>query len=103
MGNKLKWFIVGFLIFLFNFYDGVVSCYLVFNNLAVEANPLVKYLMDSMGWYLLIPKTLVGLACWWASVRSRDNKVGRRMVLAITIIYGLLAVYHTYGLYRLFY
>jgi len=84
-----KGFVVGILIFLLNSFDGLMTMAMLATGHFKEANPLMAYLIASIGSWFLLPKILLGglaaavIATYWKT--SKLAKIGGSIVLAIYV------------------
>ena len=91
--------ILGTLLFLFNAFDGIVTC--VFLNMGVveELNPFIKFLYNNLGSWFLIPKILlILLPSFLIAYAYEWRKSIKITAIGVVILYGLLTIYHMYGI-----
>jgi len=93
--NKIGWF-MGFMLFLLNAFDGVVTHFVVvYAGVAIEMNPIMNVVIEHTGSWFLVPKILIGvflgvlIAIGW-----EKHRIARIGSLVVLVIYGLLAIHH---------
>jgi hypothetical protein len=95
---SIKGFIVGLLIVLFNFIDGLVTYYVV-SEYNLELNPLISFYIEVMGSWFLVPKfaigIVVGFIVYWYWNRFKVARIGGMIAL---LVYSLVIIYHTIGI-----
>lgn len=94
----MNW-IVGIFIFLFNTFDGIATHIAVSNGKAIEYNPLINLVMNTIGVWFLLPKILIGfimailiIIAWKKFILARAGGI------TVLIIYFLLVIYHIIGI-----
>ena len=85
----------GLLLIVLNSFDALVTYHFTkLYGFDVEANPLIRSVMNFTGDWWVLPKLLFGIlvgACMWLMWKS---PLVRRVSYLILIIYSLLTVYH---------
>ena len=94
--------ILAFVIFFLNALDGVATLMLSTHPTFYEVNPIMRYVLATLGEWMLVPKLAFGviagtvIAVWWAirqNVHTIDMKVIRVFIVGIAILYFLIDVY----------
>lgn len=86
-------YIIGILIIILNMFDGIFTQYAITHLNAIEANPIVKFLINNLGSYWLIPKILAGFfagLCVMKYWKYRTAKIGGMITAGL---YLLLCAY----------
>lgn len=91
--------IIAITIFVLNMFDAVATHYFISNGLAIEANPIISYLIFVGGFKLMyLFKFVIGLlvlivfSIGWKSC----GKLGKGCILFLLIIYILIVSYQIF-------
>lgn len=91
--------ILGILLFLFNAFDGIVTCIFLNIKIAEELNPIVRFLYNNFSSWFLIPKILfILLPSLIIAYTYKWRKSLKITAIGVVIFYGLLTIYHIWGI-----
>lgn len=89
-------FIIGYLIFMFNLFDGIVTYFVInITDISIEYNPLLQHVYPSIGNWFLLPKIAIALVgsiliiYWW-----KKSKIIQLTSIGLAIVYAFIVVYH---------
>ena len=91
-----KGFLIGFSIFILNLFDALSTYVGLEFGLVKEKNPLMLYMMDLIGNWIMVLKTLTGAILFgliyigW----NKINKTIKGLSISVLAIYSLLGIYH---------
>ena len=86
------------LIFLFSFLDASFTLTWIKSGLAIEANPLLKSLIDHGDFSFLSTKiALTGLGCGFLFLTKDESEFARKTIVFLLSAYVLLILYHFLG------
>jgi hypothetical protein len=89
-------------ILVFNLMDGVLTLGVIYSGVASEANPLMKFSLDSWGavGFMIVKLTLVslGVLLLW---RLRHRRSAVAAIFGAAGVYALLLVYHLHSVHAL--
>jgi len=103
MNKMLVGWFIGSLIFLLNLFDGVSTFFILGAGNSMELNPIIRFAIEHLGAWFLLPKIAVGLAAGFlVAIGWKRFRAARIGGFIVTSVYGALVLYHVVVLYKFY-
>lgn len=91
------------ILFILNFHDAIFTWLLVQSHLAIELNPLMKWLMNISYYLFLSFKVLIFFPIFYYVTKNNNNRIQVSLTfLFLMVLYLCVLINHLYLLYLVF-